>query len=299
MEHFRKGETLSAERLNELVQGLEAVEVPAANAPARRSGRSAYGPANYNTAELVERGWPDEVEWADYTGLVGAVNFARNLTSSVIRSGEVLLPLAQTTWQHDTDAAATPGLAYAVEFDAVEKPCIKQGVVVVPYADFEGCDGVAVPGVMKGVQVDVAATEPRIDEGVLVLPPSGAEVPLADSAAGVVGRVGSVEYGSTTGKPQIRQGRIQIPVAHYDGCIGAVGVISGIKMDYGTEPQICNGIISLPFVPKGLLDDCGGLVTWNELRNGLRVIKTGEASHFGFSAQVLSNGALDLYINRE
>ena len=301
MQAFKQGETLTAERLNELVQGLEAVEVPAALAPARKAARATYAPANYNTAELVERGWPDEVEMTDYTGLVSAVDFARNITSSVIRKGEIMLPLAQTVWKHDPDAGSTPGLVYAVEFDAVEAPVIKQGGIVIPYADTDGCEGVATAGVLRDVRIDPEAVDPSIESGVLILPATGGTVELADSPSGVVGIVSRVEHVDAATGWRVRNGVIQVPLAHADDCLGQVGVISGIERSTGANPMICNGVISLPFAPAGLVDDCGGLVTWADLRaaNGPVLISSGEATHHSYSVQMMSNGGLRFYINRD
>lgn len=300
MQSFKQGETLTAERLNELVTALEAVEVPAAAAPGRKVARATYAPANYNTAELVERGWPDEVEYPDYMGLVGAVGFARGIHSSVIRSGEIMLPLAQTRWQSEPEAGSTPGLVYGVEFDAVEEPLINQGSVVLPYANSDGCEGVATAGVLRDVRVDPEAVDPSIESGVLVLPPSGGAVELADSPSGTVGIVGSVEVVDASAEWSIRRGAIRVPRAHSDACNGRTGVISGIQYGGGTEPMICDGIISLPTPVRGLADDCGGLVTWEALRasNGLVRIKWGEADWLGFSVRLTAAGGLDIYIDR-
>ena len=301
MQAFKQGETLTAERLNELVTALDAVEVPAAVAPGRRSASAVYAPANYNTGELVERGWPDEVEYPDYMGLVGAVGFARGIHSSVIRSGEIMLPLAQTVWKNDPDAGSTPGLVYAVEFDAVEAPVIKQGGIVIPYADTDGCEGVATAGVLRDVRVDPEAVDPSIESGVLILPATGGTVELADSPSGVVGIVSRVEHVDASTGWRVRNGVIQVPLAHADDCLGQVGVISGIERSTGANPMICNGVISLPFAPAGLVDDCGGLVTWADLRaaNGPVLISSGEATHHSYSVQMMSNGGLRFYINRD
>lgn len=300
MQAFKQGETLTAERLNELVTALDAVEVPAAAAPERRSASAVYAPANYNTGELVERGWPDEVEYPDYMGLVGAVGFARGIHSAVIRSGEIMLPLAQTRWQSDPEAGSTPGLVYGVEFDAVEEPLIKQGSVVLPYANSDGCEGVATAGVLRDVRVDPEAVDPSIESGVLILPATGGTVELADSPSGVVGIVSRVEHVDAATGWRVRNGVVQVPLAHADDCLGQVGVISGIERSTGANPMICNGVISLPFAPAGLVDDCGGLVTWADLRaaNGPVRIKQGEAEWLGFSVALTSAGGLDIYINR-
>lgn len=240
--------------------------------------------------EEVTRYWP---------GGMRALDTAGGIKRAQIHRGVGFVPYAHSAWE-GCDGVVTPGVVHGVVFGECEAPCLDQGRVMIPYADVQGCGGVVTPGVLRGVRYDPDATQPRIDEGVLVLQLSGDEVPLADSAAGVVGSVGSVEYGSTTGKPQISQGQIQIPVAHYDGCIGAVGVIAGIKRDYGYEPMICDGVISLPFAPLGLADSCGGLVKWLDLKGSSLVrIKDGGADHLGYSAQILPNGALDIYVDRQ
>ena len=300
MQSFKQGETLTAERLNELVTALDAVEVPAADAPGRRRASAVYAPANYNTGELVERGWPDGVEYPDYMGLVGAVGFARGIHSSVIRSGEIMLPLAHTRWQSDPEAGSTPGLVYGVEFDAVEEPLIKQGSVVLPYANSDGCEGVATAGVLRDVRVDPEAVDPSIESGVLVLPPSGGSVALADSPTGTVGIVSRVEAVDASSGWRITRGVITVPRAHADSCTGTAGVISGIQYSNGTEPMICDGVIGLPFAPRGLWSDCNGLVTWEALRasGGIVQIMAPNAPHFGYSAQMTPEGGLILYINR-
>lgn len=240
--------------------------------------------------EEVTRYWP---------GGMRALDTAGGIKRAQIHRGVGFVPYAHSAWE-GCEGVVTAGVVHEVVFGGCEAPCLNQGRVMIPYADVQGCDGVVTPGVLRGVQVEADATEPRIDEGVLVLPSFGAEVPLADSEAGVVGRVGSVEYSSATGVPRIKQGRIQIPVAHYDGCIGSVGVISGIARDYGYEPMICDGVISLPFAPLGLADDCGGLVKWLDLMGPFQQrIRSSGVDFLGYSARILPNGALDIYVNKQ
>ena len=298
MPKFAGASALSLTSLQRLADAVTHLRDGVHSTPAAQSrggavpGMAYYLPPEVNfTAE--EQTYTED--WNE-PGLVQGVMCVEAQHAPTIVEGVIRLPFAQTTWEEDV-SGSTPGVVYAAEFAAVESPRVEQGVVTLPYANTDGCEGVATPGVLRDVRVDPDTPDPRIESGVLILPPS-AEVPLADSASGVVGRVGSVEYGSATGKPLISQGRIQIPVAHYDGCIGAVGVVSGIKMDYGTEPMICNGVISLPFAPRGLWGDCSGLVTWEELRasGAIVPIMTSNCMTLGYSAQITQEGGLILYI---
>ena len=247
--------------------------------------------------EEVTRYWP---------GGMRALDTAGGIKRAQIHGGVGFVPYAHSAWE-GCDGVVTPGVVHEVVLGGCVAPCLDQGRVMIPYADVQGCDGVVTPGVLRGVQVKADATEPRIDDGVLVLPSfgaagpsSGAEVRLADSEYGVEGIVGSVELGGYKGEPKIRQGRIQIPVAHFDGCIGYVGVVGGIARDYGYEPMICNGVISLPFAPLGLADSNGDLVRWLDLKRPSIVrIKEGEADHLGYCAQILPNGALEIFVDRQ
>lgn len=301
MPKFAGASSLSLTHLQRLADAVTHLRDGVHSSPgAQPRGAALPGMAYYLPpgVDFEESGQTYTAAWNE-PGLVQGIACVPRQHAPTIVEGVIRLPFAQTMWEEE-DSGATPGVVHGVVFGECEAPCLDQGRVMIPYADVQGCGGVVTPGVLRGVRLDPNATQPWIDEGVLVLQSSGAEVPLADSASGVVGRVGSVEYGSATGKPQISQGRIQIPVAHYDGCIGAVGVISGIKMDYGYEPMICDGVISLPFAPLGLADSCGGLVKWLDLYGTSLVrIKDGGADHLGYSAQILPNGALEIYIDRQ
>ena len=230
-------------------------------------------------------------------GLVQGVMCVGRQHAPTIVEGVIRMPFAQTTWAEDV-SGSTPGVVYDAEFAAVESPSIEQGVVTIPYANTEGCEGVATPGVLRDVRIDPTAVAPSIESGVLILPASTAE--LADSPSEVVGIVSDVKHVDAGTGWRVRNGVIQVPRAQVDDCLGLAGVISGIQYGYGSSPMICDGVISLPFAPRGLMGDCGGLVTWDALRaaGGLVRITSGDATHLGYSAQLTAAGGLALYIDR-
>jgi hypothetical protein len=250
--------------------------------------------ADYPTeceGETVSRWWP---------GALTELTTAGNIRRPQVRAGVASMPLAQTAWADDCDAGATPGVVYAAAFAPVEAPHIAQGVITLPYANTEGCEGVATPGVLRDVRVDPSAVDPSIEAGVLILPLGGGAVDLADTATSTVGIVSRVEAGDASSGWRITRGAINVPRAHADACTGTAGVISGIQYSNTSVPMICDGVIGLPFAPRGLVGDCGGLVTWEALRasGGIVSIMAPNASHFGYSAQLTPEGGLILYINR-
>lgn len=249
--------------------------------------------ADYPTecdGETTSHVWP---------GALCELTTAGNIRRPQVRAGVAAMPLAQTAWADDCDAGATPGVVYAAAFEQVEAPHIAQGVVVLPYANTDGCDGVATPGVIADVRVDPDAVAPSIEGGVLILPPGGGSVDLADTATGTVGIVSSVAAGDASSGWRITRGAINVPRAHADACTGTAGVISGIQYSNASEPMICDGVIGLPFAPRGLWGDCSGLVTWEALRASGDIVTIMETSALGlgYSAQMTQEGGLILYIH--
>lgn len=104
------------------------------------------------------------------------------LGRTVVVDGELLIPLANTTWGEDT-AINVPGYVYDVELaSSISAPTIKDGVILLP----EGMGGAC-----PLAEYDPAAPE-----------------------SAVSGRIAGIGWGSSILAPRIDKGRISLPTAH-------------------------------------------------------------------------------------
>lgn len=196
--------------------------------------------------------------------------------------------------------SGTPGMAYY--------ECPPEEAKEVPEAD-EG-ETLNAAGLICGVEYTAVVTSPRINAGVIQLPPVGgggacncgpAYYDRADGSC--IGLVRSIEFDLGQEEPRINDGDIVLPGAHMNGgCSGVVGGVAKIEYCSGvTEPCILHGIIQLPPPVEGLrgLVTVDGLKTWEELAcAGVVRLHDGDVTTLGVSAEVVS-GYLNIFVDRQ
>ena len=111
------------------------------------------------------------------------------------------------------------------------------------------------PGIISSVQY-LAAAEPYIDSGNIVLPLAHDYDPADDSSIPTeqaTGGICAISVPEGLKRPQINRGDIQLPLAHSDWG-NAEGAVSTPGLVYGVElHDDCDGAIASPYIEQGVI----------------------------------------------
>lgn len=152
-----------------------------------------------------------------------------------------------------------------------------------------------IPGLLVSARIDSSALVPRIDNGELVLPPSGSgggtlpgEVVYsheiaspyisnntifhpfaqqgANGASTHAGILAGIRFGSAV-QPVIEDGKIFIPYANSQSGSSVAGVITNLRTSSVTAPAIVNGELQLPLdsITKGVKSMNGNAYLWEDI----------------------------------
>lgn len=300
MKSFKKGEILTADRLNELItSATDASAAPGRSVAPRPGIHVQPGLARFNMQ--VEDSCTGQVSpLPDYAGLLKSVAYD-SLDAPVINRGNLVLPLAHDYSPSDSslpDESATGGVASINVVEDLKRPQINRGDIRLPLAQStwpQTAEGAMyTPGLVYGVQYDNAdacegAVLPRIDQGIIHLPAGdGAELNLAhwDACTGIVtpGIVQPViedTRGNVVGR--VLQG---VPTVGYmeqsvDGRDTTVGLLRKIMVDtmgrmesaqwQPTGVDVTDGVLTLPYGPFGVYStSLARAVPWAELKDELK-----------------------------
>lgn len=148
-----------------------------------------------------------------------------------------------------------------------------------------------IPGLLVSARIDTEATAPKIDNGELVLPASGAGISQIIYATGIAspyinngtifhplaqqgengtsthaGILAGIRFGSAV-QPVIEDGKIFIPHANSQSGSSVAGVITNLRTSSVTAPAIVDGELQLPLdsITKGVKSMNGNAYLWEEL----------------------------------
>lgn len=148
-----------------------------------------------------------------------------------------------------------------------------------------------IPGLLVSVRIDSSALVPRIDNGELVLPASGAGISQIIYATGIAspyinndtifhpyaqqgengasthaGILAGIRFGSAV-QPLIKDGGIIIPYANSKNGSSVAGVITNLRTSSVTVPAIDNGELQLPLdsITKGVKSMNGNAYLWEDI----------------------------------
>lgn len=333
MKEFRKGEVLTARRLNELVAEFEQLSgglpVPVMAPAARVTGMP--GPAWFNDpvsggdvagdGEAAAGGsyWSEcegmVYSLDDYMGLIGGAHWMEEARGLRISDGVLLLNGAQDRAAADAGegVAQVMGGMKRLEFaGGLDRPVIEDGVGRLPYAEANA--GRSVAGGLRGVGYRAGLTWPMIEDGELWLPqPAAGEpgeplvVPTADSESGRYGTVvgiGPADPEGTDDGWAVRDGHIVAGLA--DTCDGRAGVLCGCSWADVDEPRISRGLLQIPR-PSGAAGGLPGLydavnnvgVPWSSLQDGAVVrLSYSGGSQLGVSVTTFKGGYLAIMVDK-
>lgn len=330
MKTFKKGEILTADRLNELITSATAPSAEQGRTLAPRPGIHAQpGLARFNM-QLEDACTGEVSTLPDYAGLLKSVVYD-SLDAPVINRGNLVLPLAHDYSPEDSslpDESATGGMRGVQVTAGLQRPMINRGLLGLPLAqsswgDAEGA--MYTPGLVYGVQYDPVddacegAVLPRIDQGIIHLPagggggggddtePSGCSCVPAQYTGSIssLGLCRSVEFEENLESCLITNGRIRLPRAtSADECTGTVGGVCAVQYTGAvTTPAIQNGVILLPaptepaYFPAGVYDAVNARhLTWAELKAS-GVVTLSRSTQYGFGIKAFMLGdSLSLFI---
>ena len=196
--------------------------------------------------------------------------------------------------------SGTPGMAYyeCPASDAQEVPEVDEG------------DNLTAAGLICGVEYTAEVSAPRINAGVIQLPPVGggggcncgpAYYDEVDMPEGVLGHVCSVRFDEEADRCRIENGDIRLPLCEQpdewggcDGCVGRVaGGVRGARWDDEHDyPSVRGGVVCIPRRgggegPAGVVTVGGENVSWAAMEgtavdlavlflDGYRLYLTGE-----------------------
>lgn len=283
MKSFKKGEILTADRLNELItSATDASAAPGRSVAPRPGIHVQPGLARFNMQ--VEDSCTGQVSpLPDYAGLLKSVAYD-SLDAPVINRGNLVLPLAHDYSPSDSslpDESATGGVASINVVEDLKRPQINRGDIRLPLAQSDWGDdaegAMYTPGLVYGVQYDNAdacegAVLPRIDQGIIHLPAptSGGDdddactgscsCPLAQAttSATVPGLMTGLEVGSSYW-PEIVDGVAYLPLAQWGESVhytkANYGLVRSIDLDGGTRGFIIDGDIHAPWAVRSVMPD--------------------------------------------
>lgn len=329
MKTFKKGEILTADRLNELITSATAPSAEQGRTLAPRPGIHAQpGLARFNM-QLEDACTGEVSTLPDFAGLIKAAEYAAQDAPSINR-GRIILPLAHDYSPEDSslpDESATGGMRGVQVTAGLQRPMINRGLLGLPLAqsswgDAEGA--MYTPGLVYGVQYDPVddacegAVLPRIDQGIIHLPaggggggddtePTGCSCVPAQYTGSIssLGLCRSVEFEENLESCLITNGRIRLPRAtSADECTGTVGGVCAVQYTGAvTTPSIQNGVILLPaptepaYFPAGVYDAVNARhLTWADLKNA-GVVTLSRSTQYGFGIKAFMLGdSLSLFI---
>lgn len=275
MKSFKKGEILTADRLNELItSATDASAAPGRTVPPRPGIHAQPGLARFNMQ--VEDSCTGQVSpLPDYAGLLKSVVYD-SLDAPVINRGNIILPLAHDYSPEDSslpDESATGGMRGVQVTAGLQRPMINRGLLGLPLAQSswpQTAEGAMyTPGLVYGVQYDPAddacegAVLPRIDQGIIHLPAptSGGDddactgscsCPLAqaNTSSTVPGLMTGLEVGSSY-LPEIVDGVAYLPLAQWGESVhytkANYGLVRSIDLNGGKRGFIIDGDIHAPW----------------------------------------------------
>lgn len=329
MKTFKKGELLTANRLNELLAATAGTADTAGRTVPPRPGIYAQpGLARFNMQS--EDACSGEVSaLPDYAGLIKAAEYASQDEPSINR-GKIILPLAHDYSPEDSslpDEAATGGISSINVVEALKRAQINRGDIQLPLAQSswpQTAEGAMyTPGLVYAVQYDAVddvcegSVLPRIEQGIIHLPagggggddtePSGCTCVPAQYTGSIssLGLIRSVEFEEKLPGCRITNGAIRLPRAQSaDACTGTVGGVCAVQYtDTVTEPAIDNGVIMLPapyapdYFPAGVYDAVNAKhISWAELKSS-GVVTLSRSTQYGFGIKAFMIGdSLSLFI---
>lgn len=261
MKSFKKGEILTADRLNELITSATAPSAAPGRSVAPRPGIHAQpGLARFNVQ--VEDSCTGEVSTLpDYAGLLKSVVYG-SLDAPRIDRGSIILPLAHDYSPEDSslpDETAAGGMRGVQVTAGLQRPMINRGLLGLPLAQSswpQTAEGAMyTPGLVYGVQYDPVddacegSVLPRIDQGIIHLP-----APTSGGGGGD-GGITSCIFSGTVTAPTVKGTQLQLPYAEQanDICAGQATPVytPGVLKHLSFAPDDCNACGYYPWIADG------------------------------------------------